>query len=111
MPRDYKAYLDDILQAVEKITQYTWEISFQTFSGDDKTIDAVVRNLEVIGEAVKHIPKKVRSRYPDIEWQRITNLRNIIVHEYFGINLKIIWDIVKNKLPVLAERIKQLLED
>jgi uncharacterized protein with HEPN domain len=82
-----------------------------TFSADEKTIDAVVRNLEVIGEAVRHIPADIRERYPAIAWHRIAGLRNILIQEYFAISMKIIWDIVTNKLPILEQQIKKIIED
>ena len=111
MPRDYKAYLEDIVQAAQKINRYISGLSLQTFSADEKTIDAVVRNLEVIGEAVRNIPVNIRERYPAIEWHRIAGLRNILIHEYFAISMKIIWDIVTNKLPILEQQIKKIIKD
>ena len=110
MPRDYKAYLEDIVQAAQKINRYISGLSLQTFSSDEKTIDAVVRNLEVIGEAVRNIPVDIRERYPEIEWRRIAGLRNILIHEYFAISMKIIWDIARNKLPILEKEIKKIIK-
>jgi len=111
MPRDYKAYLEDIVQAAQKISRYISGLSLQTFSADEKTIDAVVRNLEVIGEAVRNIPADIIERYSEIEWRRIAGLRNILIHEYFAISMKIIWDIVTNKLPILEQQIKKIIDD
>ena len=79
-------------------------------SGDSKTLDAVVRNLEVIGEAVKMLPVEIRARQPDVDWQKIAGLRDILIHRYFGIDLEIIQDIVQNKLPLLQEQLRRLLE-
>jgi uncharacterized protein with HEPN domain len=76
MPRDYKLYLEDILEAIAKIQQYTEGLSPEMLSRDPKTLDAVVRNLEVIGEAVKILPDEVRSRRPDVAWRKIAGLRN-----------------------------------
>src|SRR3989338_802001 len=111
MPRDYKVFLEDILDAVRKIQSYTSRISFTDFSKDTKTIDAVIRNLEVIGEAIKKVPEDVRSKYPEIEWKKISGLRDILIHEYFGIDNEIVWDIIRNKIPVFERDIESLLRD
>ncbi|MCK4342762.1 MAG: DUF86 domain-containing protein [Phycisphaerae bacterium] len=109
MPRDLKVYLEDILTAVEKIRRYAAGLSLDTFARDEKTLDAVVRNLEVIGEAVKQIPEDVRVRHPQVEWKKIAGLRDILIHAYFGIDLEIVWDIVQNKLPALEPQVRQIL--
>jgi uncharacterized protein with HEPN domain len=111
MPRDYRAYLDDILEAAAKIRNYTAGLSLETFSIDSKTVDAVVRNLEVIGEAVKKIPDEVRLKHPEADWKRIAGLRDILIHDYFGIDLEIIWDILENKLPAFEKQIAQIAEE
>ena len=109
MPRDYKVYLDDVLLAIQRIQSYTAEYTKEKFCSDLRTIDAVVRNLEVIGEAVKHIPQAVRDQKTEIEWRKIGALRDILAHEYFGVDLEIIWDVVVNKIPGLKEQIQKLL--
>lgn len=111
MPRDYRVYLDDILDAVAKIRDYTSGMNLEGLKNDDRTLDAVVRNLEVIGEAAKKIPDDVRRRYPVIEWKKIAGLRDILIHEYFGIDVNIIWDIVQTKIPPLDEQINKVLEE
>ena len=108
MPRDYKVYVDDVLTSIHKIKVYTKGLSKKRFLGDEKTIDAVVRNLEIIGEAINNIPEEIRSRYPNVEWRKISGLRNILVHEYFGIDTEIIWDIVRNKIPELEKEIRKI---
>ena len=108
MRRDYSAYLEDIVQAAQKISRYIDGLSLQTFSEDEKTIDAVVRNLEVIGEAAKNIPVDIRERYSEIPWERIVGLRNILIHEYFALSLKIVWDVAWNKLPLLERQMKKI---
>jgi uncharacterized protein with HEPN domain len=109
MPRDYKVYLDDILQAVANIEKYIQGFNLKQFSEDGKTRDAVIRNLEIIGVAVKNIPQDVREREQGIEWKKIGALRDILAHEYFGIDNEIIWDVVCNKLPALKAQIQKLL--
>jgi len=85
-------------------------MKFENFETDDKTIDAVVRNLEVVGEASRNIPENVKARYPDVYWKGVVGLRNRIIHEYFGVDLKIIWYIVKEELPILMNQMKSILE-
>jgi len=109
MPRDYEVYLEDIRDAIDKVKTYTLGLSQDVFENDNKTIDAVVRNLEIIGEAVKMIPESIRLAHPNIEWKKIAGLRDILAHQYFGIDIDIIWDILKNKLPALEEEIIEIL--
>lgn len=90
MPRDYRVYADDILEAIEKIQRFTMGLDQEGFSKDEKTFDAVIRNLEVIGEAIKKFPEEVRTRYPSLEWRKIAGIRDILVHEYFGIDVDIV---------------------
>jgi len=107
--RDYKLYLDDISEAIKKIEKYTKGLSLQKMKKDDLVKDGVVRNLEIIGEAVKNIPQRIKEKYPAIEWKKISGLRDVLAHEYFGIDVEILWDIIKNKLPDLKKEISFLL--
>ena len=109
MPREFKAYLKDILRAINKINKYTENISFEEFRNNELIQDGVVRNLEIIGEATKNIPESIKKDNPDIEWRKIAGLRDILIHVYFGIDTEIIWDIVKNKVPELKEKIEYIL--
>ena len=108
--RDYKLYLDDILQAIRKIEKYTKSLNANKLKKEDLVVDGVVRNLEIIGEATKNIPQDIKKKHLDIEWRKIAGLRDILAHEYFGIDLEILWDIVKNKLPELKKKVTQLLK-
>ena len=110
MPRDSRIYLEDILAAAAKIRSYVGTMGADEFLRDGKTVDAVVRNLEIIGEAVKQLPDAVRAQEPGIEWQKIAGLRDILIHAYARVDLDIIWDVVANKLPELEARVRTLLE-
>jgi uncharacterized protein with HEPN domain len=109
MSRDYRLYLDDIIEAVRRIKEFTNRMDFETFKEDIKTQDAVVRNLEIIGEASGRIPEAVRLAAPEIEWRKIIGIRNILAHGYFGISLPIIWDVVQNKLDELYDGCSRLV--
>ncbi len=111
MPRDYKVHLEDILEAIQKVRDYTAGHTLKTFAQDSKTFDAVVRNLEVIGEAAKKIPEGLRARHHEIDWRRFAGLRDILIHEYFRVDVEIVWDIVQHKLRPLETGIKKVLAD
>jgi uncharacterized protein with HEPN domain len=99
--RRAELFLDDIREAIAKIERYTAGLNQTTFEADEKSVDAVVRNLEIIGEAARQLPEEFTRRNPQIEWRKIAGLRNRIVHDYFGLDLQIIWQIILNDLPAL----------
>jgi uncharacterized protein with HEPN domain len=101
--------LEDILEAAGKVRRYVAGISREDFGTDSKTLDAVIRNLEIIGEAVKNVPEAIRSTYPRVEWRKFAGLRDILIHAYFGVDVDIIWDIIQNKLPVLESQVARIL--
>jgi uncharacterized protein with HEPN domain len=101
----------DILDCIAKIQKHTRGFDFDRFERDDKTIDAVLRNLEIIGEAARHITPEIRKRYSDLPWKEMQTMRNIVVHEYHGVNLKIIWQTVMEDLPSIVPRLKEILAD
>jgi len=109
MSRDEIMFLQDIADSCEKILQYTAGLSKRELVQDDKTYDAVVRNLEIIGEAAKNISEQFRNQMPDIEWRKIAGMRDMLAHVYFGIDNNILWDVVKNKIPQLAKVIGTFL--
>jgi len=109
MSRDQQVYMEDIVEACQRIRDYCRGMTREQFSKDPKTLDAVVRNLEIIGEAVKKIPEGLRVQHPDIEWKKIAGLRDILIHEYFGVDVEILWDIVSQKLPGLLKEVQGIL--
>lgn len=109
MRRDFGLYLDDILEAIHQIRTYLADQDEEAFTKDRKTQDAVIRNLEIIGEAAGKLPSQIQKDEPEIDWRKITGLRNILIHEYFGINLPIVWDVVQHKLDSLETVCRRLL--
>jgi uncharacterized protein with HEPN domain len=103
-------YLEDILESAKNIQNYVGELTSQELIGDRMRLDAIVRNFEIIGEASSKIPQEIRDKYPFIEWRKIADFRNILAHEYFGIDYEIMWQIIKDKLPDLQKGIQTILE-
>ena len=108
--RKYGFYLEDMLISMLRIEEYIGEMDFVQFKRTYLVVDAVVRNFEIIGEAAKHIPKEITSKYPDLPWRKMYALRSIITHEYFGIDYETIWEIAKTDLPKNALYLSQLIE-
>lgn len=108
MPRDWLQHLDDIQQAIRKIKAYVAGLDFEAFVADEKTQDAVIRNLEIIGEAARTLPDEVRQQASGIEWRKIAALRNLLIHEYFGVSMQVVWDVVANKLDQLDAACSEL---
>ena len=101
--------VSDIKEAIVRIESYTKRINYQEFLKDTKTQDAVVRNLEIIGEAVKHISADFKKKHKAVEWKSIAGMRDRLIHHYFGINLEIVWDIITRKIPQLRTSIEKFL--
>ncbi len=111
MSRDETMYLQDIDQSCRKIMRFTAGMSQQDLISEEKTSDAVVRNLEIVGEAAKHISDDLRARLPNVEWRKAAGLRDMLAHAYFGIDNDILWDVVQNRVPQLAEAIGAFLDE
>ena len=109
--RSDKLYLKDIFDSIEKIESYINNLNYEEFSEDLMVIDAVVRNLEIIGEATKNLSKEIKSSYPEIPWKEIAGMRNKVIHEYFGVNFKIVWKTIKERLPELKMKIEEILKN
>lgn len=111
MSRDFQLYLQDILTSINKIERYTKGMNQEQLRANELTFDAVVYNLQIIGEAVKHLPPEIRERYPQMEWRKMAGLRDIVAHAYFAIDDQIVWDIIQNKLSALHHNVGQILLD
>ena len=109
--RTYKDYLLDIADAFEKIEQFIQGMEFDEFLADDKTAFAVVRGLEIIGEATKMIPDSLRQAYPTVPWKAMAGMRDKLIHHYFGVDLQVVWETAVNDLPPLLPHIQQILAD
>ncbi len=111
--RSYLDYIWDILNASEQAQKFIEEMDFTAFSEDTKTIFAVVRALEIIGEAARNIPPNLRRRYPRVPWREMLDMRNLLIHEYFGVDLEVLWRTVHEDLPPMREevqRVKEMME-
>jgi len=108
MKRKSSLYLKDILAAIQKIDEFIEERTVERFINDDKTSSAVIRKLEIIGEAVKQLPPEIRERYSEIPWTAMAKSRDKIIHFYHGVDYEIIWQIIKEDLPSVKERLQQI---
>lgn len=111
MKRSAELYINDILEYMERAENHIKNLSFEDFLKEDKTCDAVIRCIEVIGEAVKNISDTIRNKYPLIPWRDIAGMRDKIIHAYFAVDFETVWLVVKEEIPRLKPQIKQVLED
>lgn len=108
--RNYLMYIEDILMAIKKIEKYTRNLNFEVLSSDEMIIDAVIRNFEVIGEASAKIPNNIKERYPDVEWKEAIGFRNILIHDYFGVDVEAVWDTIQKNLPGFKKKIMNVVK-
>jgi uncharacterized protein with HEPN domain len=110
LKRDYILFIEDILTCIEKIEKYISGVSFEEFCGNEMIVDAVIRNFDIIGEAVKKIPEEIKKKYTGIEWKEAAGFRDILIHDYFGIDLEAVWDTLRNNIPSFKKQIIKVLE-
>ena len=111
MKRDYKLFVRDILDCINKIQEFIGNMAFEDFFEDDKTSSAVVRKLEIIGEATKNIPIEIRENYKELPWSEMAKMRDKIMHFYFGVDYEIVWKVIKERLPEIKDEIIKILKD
>ena len=110
MNRDYKLFIKDIVDAIESIEKFVAGMNFEEFKNDDKTVSAVVRKLEIIGEATKNIPDEIKEKYLMLPWKEMAKIRDKLIHGYFSVDFEIVWKVVKEELPLLKPKIEEILQ-
>ena len=111
MKRTYRDYILDILTSIQEIEEFVEGMNFEDFVKDRKTVNAVIRSLEVMGEAVKKIPLEIREKYQEIPWKYIAGMRDKLIHEYHGVDLEIVWEVVEKEIPPLKPKFEKILEE
>ncbi len=111
MKREIGDYIEDILEAMTNAMEFTKDMSYDEFVKDTKTVYAVIRAIEIIGEAVKNIPEETREKYPDIPWRSMAGIRDKVIHAYFGVKLERVWEVVKRDIPNLKPKFEEMLRE
>ena len=110
MKRDYRDYINDILESINDTENFVAGLSFEEFVKDKKTMNAAVRSLEILGEAAKNIPEKIKKKHPKIPWKEMAGMRDKLIHEYHGVDHQIVWTVIKEELPPLKSQIEKIAE-
>ena len=110
MKRDHNIFLKDILDSISRIENYVHDMTYEDFTNDQKTVDAAVRNIEIIGEATKNIPDTIRNDNPDIPWQEMARMREKMIHGYFEVSHSILWETIKHDLPAIKPKIRKVMD-
>ena len=111
MKRDYKLFIKDIISAMKSIEEFVEGLSLDEVREDDKTSSAVIRKFEIIGEATKHVPEDLKEKYPDIPWKRMAGMRDRLIHAYFGVDYRLVWEAIKIDIPELKPRLQEVLAE
>jgi uncharacterized protein with HEPN domain len=111
MKRDYKLFLNDIIRAMESIELFVEDMSAEELAQDDKTASAVIRKFEIIGEATKHIPERIKENHPEIPWKSMAGMRDRLIHAYFGIDYELVWDAIEIELTNLKPKLRAILAE
>jgi len=111
MSRDWRLFLQDMIESADKVRRYVEGLSLESFQRNEMAYDAVLRNLEIIGEAAKSIPPEIRDRYPEVAWRGVAGLRDLLAHAYFGLDDNTLWDIIQTKLPDFLSQANRIAEE
>jgi len=111
MKRDYQLFIKDIVAAMDSIKSFVGEMTLDELKADEKTSSAVIRKFEIIGEAAKHIPLKIRDKYKDVQWKSMAGMRDRLIHAYFGIDYNLVWSAMKTEIPNLKPKLKKVISD
>ena len=111
MKKEFSDYIEDILNSIIKIERFVEGLTFEDFKSDDKTVFAVIRALEIIGEASKKVPQPIKNKYQQIPWREISGMRDKLIHGYFGVDLRVVWDTIKIDIANLKPQIKKMLDE